>query len=312
MGEAQTRILVFAVQALSWSSQVAAQSPSDPAFLEATLRRQWAGIDQELQLRKIDEAALGEASRWRQGKGAPLPTSGKDGRVVFVFGATVPKLVCSPLRICDLELQAGESIHDVHAGDTTRWDIQPALSGVTPHVVVKPLAAGSETNIAIYTDRRVYHVELAASPNQHMPFVSFDYPEDRKARWQAMMAMNRQTQGDSGLVAGSSEYEISANPGSLNFDYEVSKEGRFFARRRIDWAPRRVFDDGEKTIIEMPRSILARELPILLVRDGDGKDKIVNFRVKGQHFVVDRLFSRAVLVKGIGRTQERVLIEKED
>jgi type IV secretion system protein VirB9 len=293
------------------SASVRAQdvATNDAAFLEATLRRQWAGIDEELKLRKIDEEALGEANRWRSGEGAPSPTAGKDGRVMFVFGATVPKIICAPLRICDVELQAGESVHDVHTGDATRWDIQPALSGVTPHVVVKPMTSGVQTNIAVYTDRRVYHLELVASQSEHMPFVSFDYPEDRKARWQAMMVAQGPT---SSAPTGSNDYEIQANPGALRFGYTVKKAGRWRVRRRIDWLPTRVYDDGEKTIIEMPRSVLARELPILLVRDGDGTDKIVNYRVKGPHFVVDRLFSRAVLVKGVGRKQERVEIVREE
>lgn len=292
---------------------------TSPAFLEATLRQQWTAIDEQIQLRQVDKAALGEVTKWRSGEGAPLPAAGKEGRVVFVFGATVPKVICAPLRVCDVELQQGESIHDVHAGDATRWDIQPALSGITPHVVLKPLTAGVETNIVIYTDRRVYHVELVASAKEHMPFISFDYPEDRKAKWLAMLQQTQnqgggRTDGSGGISGGGSnaDYEIQANPGSLRFGYEIEKAGRWRMRRRINWAPTRVYDDGQKTVLEMPREIMARELPILLVRDGDGKDKIVNYRVKGPHFVVDRLFSRAVLVKGVGRQQERVSITREE
>lgn len=284
---------------------------SSPAFLEATLRRQWAGIEQELKMRKIDEEALGQAQAFHKGEQAAPTALGDNGRVVFVFGTSVPKVICAPLRICDIELQQGEVVHDVHAGDTTRWDIQLAMSGITPHLVVKPRVASIETNIAIYTDRRVYHLELAAAPEDSMPFVAFDYPEVRKAQWKAMMAA---AQGSSagqpqGRPEGSNDYEIQANPGALRFNYEISKAGRWLARRRIDWAPTRVYDDHEKTIIEMPRKILSGELPILLVREG-GKDKIVNYRSKGRHFVVDRIFTRAVLVKGVGRKQERVEIER--
>lgn len=312
------RLGCIASLTLHGAAAAVAQAPaaneavSSPAFLEATLRQQWSAIDEQIQLRKVDQAALSEASKWRGGDDAPLPAAGKEGRVVFVFGATPPKIICAPLRVCDIELQAGESVHDVHAGDTTRWDIQPAVSGITPHVVVKPLAAGMETNMAVYTDRRVYHLELIASKDQHMPFTSFEYPEDRKAKWMAMMQQNQQPAGSGDRTSGQGDYEIHANPGSLRFGYEIEKAGRWRMRRRINWAPTRVYDDGEKTILEMPRSIMASELPILLVRDGDGKDKIVNFRVKGTYFVVDRIFTRAVLVKGVGRTQERVAITREE
>lgn len=323
--KASVGVLVACLSLMLVCTRAHAQSPTastnaasvnSPAFLEATLRQQWAAIDEQIQLRQVDQAALGEATKWRGGEGAPLPAAGKEGRVVFVFGATVPRVICAPLRVCDVELQQGESIHDVHAGDATRWDIQPALSGITPHVVLKPLTAGVETNIVIYTDRRVYHVELVASPKDHMPFISFDYPEDRKAKWLAMMQQTQhqaggKTSDGSGGSAGS-DYEIQANPGSLRFGYEVEKAGRWRVRRRINWLPTRVYDDGEKTVIEMPREIMARELPILLVRDGDGKDKIVNYRVKGPHFVVDRIFTYAALVKGVGRQQERVIITRAE
>jgi type IV secretion system protein VirB9 len=106
------------------------------------------------------------------------------------------------------------------------------------------------------------------------------------------------------------DYEITANPGALYFAYRVEKEGWWWARRRIDWVPTRVYDDGQKTVIEMPRGMIAREMPVLLVREG-GKDAVVNMRVKGQHFVVDRIFDKAVLVKGVGTSQERVAITRE-
>jgi P-type conjugative transfer protein TrbG len=178
---------------------------------------------------------------------------------------------------------------------------------------VKPKYPNISTNLAIYTDRRVYHLELQSTPAEYMAFVSFVYPEDRKAKWLQLAGMTgAQEKPSEREESRSSEYEIVASPGNLNFNYEVKREGRWRIRRNIDWQPTRVFDDGEKTIIEMPRKVLAREMPILLIRDGDGKDKIVNFRSKGQHFVVDRIFTYAVLVKGVGRRQERIGIYREE
>lgn len=286
---------------------------SDPRFLEATLRQQWAAIGEDLDLRKIDQAALGEAKKWQSGEHAPPPVAGKEGRVVFALGATLPKIVCAVQEICDIELQRGERVNDVKQGDQ-RFLLEPAMSGETVHVIVRPLVGNIRTHAAIYTDRRVYHLDLQASKDDTtMTFVSFTYPEDQKVKWFAMMsaAGEPSVTGEPRKGRASSDFEITANPGALHFGYEIEKEGRWRIRRRINWEPTRVYDDGEKTIIEMPRSILAREMPILLIRDGDGSDKIANYRVKGQHFVVDRLFDKAVLVKGVGRRQERVSIQRE-
>ncbi|MEJ2116611.1 MAG: hypothetical protein P8Y36_01400 [Alphaproteobacteria bacterium] len=46
------------------------------------------------------------------------PARGADGSAVFVFGATMPVVVCAPLYVCDLMLQEGESVNDLNIGDS--------------------------------------------------------------------------------------------------------------------------------------------------------------------------------------------------
>jgi hypothetical protein len=53
-----------------------------------------------------------------------VPARGEDGSIVFVFGATLPTVVCAPLYVCDLALQAGESVNDLNVGDSVRWQIE--------------------------------------------------------------------------------------------------------------------------------------------------------------------------------------------
>lgn len=307
------RGLVFLTVLLMAGLTEAQDTAEKSALLEASMRQQWAAIDQQIQLRRVDKEALQVTGKWRQGEGAAAPTSGAGGRVVLEYGTAMPRILCSPERLCDIELQPGERfVGEPMIGDQARWIVEPAAAGASQHVVVKPKFPDISTNLAIYTDRRVYHLELQATKSDYMPFVSFVYPEDRKAKWLQLAGMTADAEKvGPRSEARSREYEISTAPGNLNFNYRLEREGRWRVRRKIDWVPKRVFDDGEKTIIEMPREVLAREMPILLVRDG-GKDKIVNFRTKGVHFIVDRLFSHAVLVKGVGRKQERIGIYREE
>lgn len=51
--------------------------------------------------------------------------------MIFLFGETQPSVVCSPLQVCDIELQGGEIVRDVMVGDTVRWKVEPATSGAT-------------------------------------------------------------------------------------------------------------------------------------------------------------------------------------
>ncbi|MGB5809549.1 MAG: TrbG/VirB9 family P-type conjugative transfer protein, partial [Polyangiales bacterium] len=90
------------------------------------------------------------------------------------------------------------------------------------------------------------------------------------------------------------------NVENLNFDYALKGD-------KPRWRPTHVFDDGQKTFIEMPRRLRVREAPVLILRDHH-QDRLVNYRIKGRYYVVDRLFDRAVLIAGVGKRQERVQV----
>ena len=80
-----------------------------------------------------------------------------------------PIIDCEPLRSTDIQLQSGETITDVVMGDSERWQATPAASGdprnPVPHVAIKPQAPGIRTNLAIYTTRHIYHVNLRSRPD---------------------------------------------------------------------------------------------------------------------------------------------------
>jgi type IV secretion system protein TrbG len=91
---------------------------------------------------------------------------------------------------------------------------------------------------------------------------------------------------------------------SLCFDYRIKAKTDLIK-------PVRVFDDGEKTFIQMNRDTQTREAPVLVVIGSDGKQEMVNYRVKGDMYIVDRLFDRADLILGTGKKAQRVEIERE-
>ena len=55
-----------------------------------------------------------------------------------------------------------------------------------------------------------------------------------------------------------------------------------------------MFDDGRRTWIEFPPGVAAADMPPLFVVTGEGAE-IVNYRVQGQRYVIDRVFDRAEL-----------------
>lgn len=186
-------------------------------------------------------------------------------------------------RVTDIELQRGEELTTAPvSGDTVRWKIGILQSGKKEskqaHVVVKPLDTGIETNILITTNKRVYHIR-AVSGDWYMPAIAWHYPDEEEAALAAS------------ILKSEEEEVIGIPPEELRFDYEI--DGDDYA-----WKPLRVFDDGLKTYIQMPKSLRVNEAPALFVIE-DGEPMLINYRVKGDYYVVDRLIEEAQLRVGV-------------
>jgi type IV secretion system protein VirB9 len=241
----------------------------------------------------------------QQGQGWPVRKTAWG--VLYPFGQeSEPVIDCAPLRTTDIQLQPGETITDVALGDTERWMATPAASGdpgsPVPHLAVKPQATGIETNLTIYTTKHIYHL-LLRSKGRAIQEVEFYYPDELvsaiKSAGQGTVVAKEETidpPGDSDDTVR----VTAADPAQLNFAYTV-------AGPNVGWKPIRAFDDGTHVYVQMPAAMKASEAPALLI-NASGGTQMVNYRVKGNYFVVDRLFSDAILVSGVGRDQDRVTI----
>jgi type IV secretion system protein TrbG len=63
--------------------------------------------------------------------------------------------------------------------------------------------------------------------------------------------------------------------------------------------PLRAFDDGRQTFIEFAASIAVGEAPPLFVIGREGTAELVNYRMRGRFYIVDRLFDVAELRLGL-------------
>lgn len=243
----------------------------------------------------------------RTGK-APIIKHRRAGFVTFPFGQTQPILYCKPLRVCEVELQAGERVLDVALGDAVRWQAQKMESGPSsaraPHVVLKPTDFDISTNLVITTDRRVYHLGLISTREEgggYYRSARYYYPEEIVARWtaEARREQDREHAESERVVASGPQ----VSPDELYFGYRISGD-------TTPWRPVRAFDDGTRVFIQMPPSMNVTEAPALFVLTEKGDDALVNYRLRGHYFVVDKLFQRAALVLGVGRSQRRVLVTR--
>ena len=267
---------------------------------DARLAQHWLDVREDLTLRDIDNKALELVREFASAQHAVPPVPGIQGAVTFNFGDHIPRIVSRPNRVTNIMLQPGERVTAIHAGDTTRWQFSPAVSGSgdneTVHIIVKPLVPDISTNLLIMTDRRTYNLDLVSSSTDFIPSVRFSYPDDTMNAWGTFIAQNRaRRQNELVLSEGRN-----LSPENLNFDYEI------VGGNNVPWRPVRVFDDGERTFIEMPARFRSMEAPVLMFYEGR-QQRLVNYRIQGRFYIVDRLITnRAVLIAG----RTRVVIQR--
>ena len=254
-------------------------------------------------LNSKERAGVALSRRWANR--SEMPHAGEDGYVRFLFGATLPTVVCAPLQVCNLALQPGEIVNNVNLGDSVRWKITPSISGAggtqTTHLIIKPTDAGLVSSLDIETNRRTYAVKLVSTQSSWMPLVAFNYLDDAQAQWQAY----QQT-----VAFGSSATTLPTGENVANLQFLcISGAG-------ASWSPVRAYTDGAKTYIEFPSSISFQAAPALVALANDGSwfsrptSQVVNYRVLGNRYVVDAALDRAALISGVGGDQQRVVISR--
>lgn len=206
-------------------------------------------------------------------------------RHVYVYApGALYELYTNPSFVSTILLEPGETLNDIAAGDTARWMVTETTAETETDgrtvVLVKPQANALRTNIVLITDRRTYLIEAISQTGEaYSAQVAWSYPDDGPAA------------------------TASASVDRLNFDYRVHAVRGPTPR----WTPTRVFDDGRRTWIEFSPDIVAADMPPLFVITPEGAE-LVNYRVQGTRYVVDRVFDVAELRLG---TRKPVVVRME-
>lgn len=216
----------------------------------------------------------------------------------YLEGA-IYRLVAAPGHVTDIALEPGEALLAVAAGDTARWTVGDTMSGAGDsrriHIMIKPLAAALDTNLIITTDRRVYHLALTSISGTAMAAVRWTYADDN------LIAIR----GTASSPAERARGGTAIDPVAFDFGYRIRGD-------RPRWRPVRAFDDGRQTFIEFPPSLAQGEAPPLFVTGENGEPELVNYRVAGRFYIVDRIFERAEMRYGTKRqTIVRILRDRD-
>jgi type IV secretion system protein VirB9 len=261
------------------SSPPVATAIAPPPVVPPVARRRHKPSPAELRVRAANAKATQE----------PRAPAFVNAVQVYPYGEGVLyRLFAAPERVTDIALQPGEAIVSVAAGDTARWTVGDTTSGTgesrRAHILVKPFAAGLSTNLVITTDRRAYHLQLDSTSATAMAALSWTYPQDE------MIAIRRQQAVAEAARPVASGLAVE----QLNFGYAVTGD-------RPAWRPLRAFDDGRQTFVEFPATVGVGEAPPLFVVGDRGDVQLVNYRMAGRFYVIDRLFDVAELRLGTKR-----------
>lgn len=302
----------------SGPAEIAGPPPTSPPVLAAPAAPATPEPPELVVPATPDSETLAAARSYGQGHPPPVLEHSTYTRVPY--GHFQPVLRCAPLRVSAIELEEGETVLSKSTGDSERWAIAVASAGArgrTPLVVVKPATCdATTTNLLLSTDRRIYDVTLDSpgcrkadggeeeGVNPKAPYtrlLRFYYPDDLVTTLASAEQVER-------LHAAADARSRTPLPSpapltSLNFDYRWDSSSGF------PWAPLQVFDDGAHAYIHFPAAARDHEAPLLFLVNEKGATDILNFAVRGDFYVTDRVFERAALVWGAKRRSPRLTIE---
>ena len=228
---------------------------------------------------------------------------GEDGRVVMTYGEAPAALVCAPLHICAIEFGPAEEFHDTPSlSDPVRWQMEVregyAAGSRRQYLILKPAPSAEKAILTAFTNKRFYSIRLVPDPQNYTPVLSFRFPDEEEAAIRARIEADQEAKAaEAAMLAAAAvaEVEQSGVPtddglvaaGELNFDYRIAGDARF--------APQRIYDDGKKTYIELPRSWRG-EFPVF--HAGSGHDRVVNYRIDGRRYEIEGVFEAGSLQLG--------------
>lgn len=178
-----------------------------------------------------------------------------------------------------IEFDADEEIGTISMGDSTAWMINPLGN----RLFVKPVDQDATTNMTLITNKRTYLFELHAREalaidDESMVFIlRFIYPG----------------RGETTILSSDDQDHVPLadameNPNAYNFEYSISGPEHL--------SPIRIFDDGEFTFFEF-RDLNA-DLPAFFLVDSAGEESIINYRVRDNFVVVERVGAKFTLRYG--------------
>lgn len=185
--------------------------------------------------------------------------------------------------VTDVQLRPGEVVQKIASGNTTQWQVDVDIIDGVQHVYIKPMVSGIRTNMIINTDQRSYRF-LVNSTDEMEYVVVFNFAElDREAQLKA------EAEALAAQQARLDNIKRLQNT-HFNTNYKVIKTKNV----KTAYVPKNIFDDGQKTYIEVSDLALRDNLPLVYSYDDweKGKLQLVNYRLKNNVIEIDKVVNK--------------------
>lgn len=185
--------------------------------------------------------------------------------------------------VTDIQLRPGEVVQKIASGNTTQWQVDVDIIDGVQHVYIKPMVSGIRTNMIINTDQRSYRF-LVNSTDEMEYVVVFNFAElDREAQLKA------EAEALAAQQARLDNLKRLQNT-HFNTNYKVIKTKNV----KTAYVPKNIFDDGQKTYIEVSDLALRDNLPLVYSYDDweKGKLQLVNYRLKNNVIEIDKVVNK--------------------
>ena len=242
-----------------------------------------------------------DAAKDSQKRSVRKPENYKDGTFFYQYNEhLIYEVYAQPYHLTDIMLEPGETVkgRPLLSEDDSVWEltagvsVDPVTNEDVQHFFIKPAYSKLDSSFIVITDRRVYHFRIKSFADTYMSMVKFSYPE-KANRWaKSREQKERERTADSDFIRVS-------NPEFLSFDYKI----KYSMWRKPEFLPKRVYDDGQATYVQVDDIVLQKKLPVLF----NEKNEIENYSVKKNVFVIPRLINKMTLRLG----KQKVIIEKK-
>lgn len=223
----------------------------------------------------VDEAAIA----------IPAP---KENRIVrYTYSPDVIfRILTVSNRHTHIELGEDEGVKETPTiGDSAQWRV----TGGPRNLYLKPLRSDLETSMTVVTNKRTYQFQLIAGNKAGSAVfqkVSFIYP-DRDAEVRLRKDAEAVTVEVEKSRLASQIIAPNIDPASLDFGFVIDGSAPF--------RPTSVYTDGRFTYLRMPN---LQDSPAVFLMDQEGNPSLINYKVKDNIIVVERVIQRLLLKLG--------------